>query len=154
MLRFFCDWKKASRRPMSSFQEKYITVCYSCCFGFRLANLFQKVYVQEKTVILNTSVWYLFMQYAFSNTCLCSMHFRYMLYALFWLCSMHECGGEQSLCFAIGKSSGLTFLLLIRNLSSFFGVSRTRGRPSCCGWVGSGGWCHHGAGLWSTRPPP
>ena len=80
MLRFFCDLKKASRRLMSLFQEKYITVCYSCCFGFRLANLFQKVYVQEKTAILNTSVQYLFMQYAFSIICLCNMHFR--LYAI------------------------------------------------------------------------
>ena len=124
---------------MSLFQEKYITVCYSCCFGFRLANLFQKVYVQEKRPYL-TLVF---------NTCLCNMHFRlfvyaicifdYMLYAIFRLCNMHDCGGEQSLGFAGGKIPGLTFLMLLRNLSSCFGFLLTRGRLFCCGWVGSGG---------------
>ena len=81
------------------------------------------------------------------NTCLCNMHFRifvyaicifhYMLYAIFRLCSMHDCGGEQSLCFAIGKSPGLTFLLL---LSQFLFWILTHTRQTFLLWLGGVRW--------------
>ena len=98
----------------------------------------RSVCTRKKAVILNTKVRYLFMQYAFSNSCLCSMHFRYMLYALF-IMQYAFMWRRAELVLCSRGDSGLRFLLLIRNFSSFFGFSRTRGRLSCCGWVGSGG---------------
>ena len=60
---------------------------------------------------------------------------------------MHVCGEEQRLGIAGGKSAGLIFLMPLRIFIFCSGSLHTRCRPSCCGWVGLGGLCHHGAGL-------